>query len=107
MKATINLANTFHLGIAVKSDSALSCMRLQVASGAVVGSDPGRRGVCNWCIFINLMAYNAFISHSHTADGTLAAALQSALDSFAKHWYKLRALHLFRSQTNLAVNPAL
>jgi len=37
MKATINLANTFHLGIAVKSDSALSCMRLQVASGAVVG----------------------------------------------------------------------
>jgi hypothetical protein len=37
MKATINLANTFHLGIGVKPDSALSCMRLQVASGALVG----------------------------------------------------------------------
>jgi WD40 repeat protein len=53
------------------------------------------------------MAYNAFISYSHTADGTLAAALQSALHSFARPWYKLRALHIFRDQTNLAVNPAL
>ena len=53
------------------------------------------------------MAYNAFISYSHTADGPLAAALQSALHSFARSWYKLRALHIFRDQTNLAVNPAL
>jgi WD40 repeat protein len=53
------------------------------------------------------VAYNAFISYSHTADGTLAAALQSALHSFARPWYKLRALHVFRDQTNLAVNPAL
>src|SRR5271167_4775732 len=53
------------------------------------------------------MAYNAFISYSHTADGTLAAVLQSALHSFARPWYKLRALHIFRDQTNLAVNPAL
>ncbi|MGA7108107.1 MAG: TIR domain-containing protein [Terracidiphilus sp.] len=53
------------------------------------------------------MAYNAFISYSHTADVTLAATLQSALHSFAKPWYKLRALHIFRDQTNLAVNPAL
>src|SRR5580704_3878453 len=53
------------------------------------------------------MAYTAFISYSHTADGALAAAIQSALHSFAKPWYKLRALHIFRDQTNLAVNPAL
>jgi WD40 repeat protein len=53
------------------------------------------------------MVYNAFISYSHTADGGLAAALQSALHSFARPWYKLRALHIFRDQTNLAVNPAL
>jgi WD40 repeat protein len=53
------------------------------------------------------MAYNAFLSYSHTADSTLAAALQSALHRFAKPWYKLRALHVFRDQTNLAVNPAL
>ena len=53
------------------------------------------------------MAYNAFISYSHTADATLASALQSSLHSFARPWYKLRALHIFRDQTNLAVNPAL
>src|ERR1700733_5902774 len=53
------------------------------------------------------MAYNAFISYSHAADDTLAAALQSALHSFARPWYKLRALHIFRDQTNLAVNPVL
>jgi WD40 repeat protein len=53
------------------------------------------------------MAYNAFVSYSHTADSALAAALQAALHRFAKPWYKLRALHIFRDQTNLAVNPAL
>src|SRR5580693_6240688 len=53
------------------------------------------------------MSYNAFISYSHNTDNTLAAALQSALHRFAKPWYKLRALHIFRDQTNLAVNPAL
>src|ERR1700731_4410537 len=53
------------------------------------------------------MAYAAFISYSPTADGPLAAALQSALHSFARPWFKLRALHIFRDQTNLAVNPAL
>src|ERR1700728_3887627 len=53
------------------------------------------------------MAYNAFISYSHASDSALAAALQSALHRFAKPWYKLRGLHIFRDQTNLAVNPAL
>jgi WD40 repeat protein len=53
------------------------------------------------------MAYNAFISYSHAADGALAPSLQSALHRFAKPWYRLRAVHIFRDQTNLAVNPAL
>ena len=53
------------------------------------------------------MSYNAFMSYSHSADSALAAALQSALHRFAKPWYKLRGLHIFRDQTNLAVNPAL
>lgn len=56
---------------------------------------------------IKLMSYTAFISYSHASDSALASALQSALHSFAKPWYKLRALHIFRDQTNLAVNPAL
>ncbi len=53
------------------------------------------------------MPYSAFISYSHNTDSTIAGALQSALHRFAKPWYKLRALHIFRDQTNLAVNPAL
>ena len=53
------------------------------------------------------MTYNAFISYSHAVDETIATALQKSLHSFAKPWYKLRALHIFRDQTNLAVNPAL
>jgi WD40 repeat protein len=53
------------------------------------------------------MAYNAFISYSHASDSTVAGALQSGLHSFARPWYKLRALHIFRDQTNLAVNPGL
>lgn len=51
--------------------------------------------------------YNAFISYSHAADGEVAPALQHALHRLARPWYRLRALHVFRDQTNLAVNPDL
>ena len=51
--------------------------------------------------------YNAFMSYSHAADGRLAPALQSALHRFAKPWYRLRALHIFRDKTTLAVTPSL
>ena len=51
--------------------------------------------------------YNGFISYSHAADGKLAPALQSGLHRFAKPWYRLRALHIFRDKTNLSVNPHL
>jgi len=53
------------------------------------------------------VAYNAFISYSHAADGGLAPALQSALHRFAKPWYRLRALYVFRDKTSLSLNPAL
>ena len=53
------------------------------------------------------MFYNGFISYSHAADGKLAPALQSGLHRFAKPWYRLRALHIFRDKTNLSVNPTL
>lgn len=69
--------------------------------------DPDRRGGVQLVYLHKPDGYNAFISYNHIADGTLAAALQSALRTFAKPWYKLRALHIFRDQTNLAVNPAL
>ena len=48
------------------------------------------------------IAYDAFISYSHAADGKLAPALENALQRFAKPWYRRRALHLFRDQTSLS-----
>ncbi len=53
------------------------------------------------------MTYNAFLSYSHAADGKLAPALQSGLHRFAKPWYRLRTVHVFRDQTNLSVSPKL
>ena len=53
------------------------------------------------------MPYHAFMSYSHAADGRLAPALQSALHRFAKPWYRLRALRIFRDKTNLHVTPRL
>lgn len=53
------------------------------------------------------MKYDAFISYSHAADGTLAPALQSGLHRLAKPWYALRAVRVYRDQTNLAAAPAL
>ncbi len=48
------------------------------------------------------MGYDAFISYSHAADARLAPALQTALHRFAKPWWKLRAISVFRDETSLA-----
>ena len=53
------------------------------------------------------MAYDAFISYSHTADGELAPALQSGLQKLAKPWYRPRALRVFLDETVLSTNPHL
>ncbi len=53
------------------------------------------------------MGYAAFISYSHAEDRRLAAALQAALHRFAKPWYRLRALRVFRDDTNLAPSADL
>lgn len=53
------------------------------------------------------MRYDAFISYSHAADGRVAPALQSGLHRMARKWYRLRALHVFRDQTNLGAAPQL
>jgi len=49
----------------------------------------------------------AFISYSHAADGKLAPSLQRGLRGFAKPWYRLNALRVFRDQTSLSATPAL
>ena len=53
------------------------------------------------------LTYRAFISYSHAVDGHLAPALQSALHRFAKPWYRLRAIRVFRDKTGLSITPAL
>jgi hypothetical protein len=45
--------------------------------------------------------YKAFITYSH-ADLEVARALQAGLHAFAKPWHQLRAVRVFRDQTNLA-----
>jgi hypothetical protein len=42
--------------------------------------------------------YDAFISYSRLEDGWLAPALQSGLERFAKPWYRLRGLRVFRDK---------
>ncbi len=56
------------------------------------------------------MKYKAFLSYSRAADGKLAPALQSALQRFARPWYKrlqLHTLRVYRDETNLALSPHL
>jgi hypothetical protein len=53
------------------------------------------------------MKYNGFLSYSHAADGSLAPAVQSALHRFARPWYRLQTLSIFRDDTGLAVTPFL
>jgi hypothetical protein len=49
--------------------------------------------------------YDAFISYSHAADGTLAPMLQRALERYAIPWYRRPTLRIFRDETNLSVTP--
>jgi WD40 repeat protein len=51
--------------------------------------------------------HDAFISYSHAADVDLAPRLEAALQRFAKPWYRIRALHVFRDATNLNLSPHL
>jgi len=51
--------------------------------------------------------YDAFISYSHAWDRDLAHALQHALQSFGRPWYRPRSLKLFRDETNLTASPHL
>ena len=53
------------------------------------------------------LQYRAFLSYSHAADDRLGAILQSSLHRFAKPWYRVRAVNVFRDKTGLAVSPAL
>ena len=53
------------------------------------------------------MSYKAFLSYSHSEDAQLAPVLQDALHHFAKPWYRLRKIQVFRDKTSLSATPAL
>lgn len=53
------------------------------------------------------MSYKAFISYSHAADNQLAPTLESALRGFAKPFYRLRAMNIFRDKTSLHMTHEL
>jgi WD40 repeat protein len=50
-------------------------------------------------------AYDAFISYSHAADARLATALERGLERLARPWNRVRALSVFRDETDLTLNP--
>ncbi|MEU6117058.1 TIR domain-containing protein [Streptomyces sp. NPDC047117] len=52
-------------------------------------------------------AYDAFLSYSRAADGEVARGLQHGLHAFAKPWYRLRALRVFRDEGSLAASSQL
>jgi hypothetical protein len=51
--------------------------------------------------------FAAFLSYSRRADRDLAAALQHGLHTFAKPWYRPRALRVFRDDGTLGASSAL
>ena len=58
--------------------------------------------------FENGYKYNGFISYRHDANQReIARRLQIELHKFAKPFYRLRAVRLYRDETNLSLNPDL
>lgn len=51
--------------------------------------------------------YSAFLSYSQALDGMLADKLQSALQTYARPWYRARVRHIFRDRTDLSATPEL
>ncbi|WP_230689039.1 TIR domain-containing protein [Micromonospora sp. WMMC415] len=51
--------------------------------------------------------FDAFVSYSHALDGKLAPVVQGELERFAKPWYRMRALRVFRDAANLSASPGL
>ena len=51
--------------------------------------------------------FDAFISYSHAKDRSIAIALQGAVQTLGKPWYRRRSLRVFRDEGSLSANPAL
>jgi hypothetical protein len=51
--------------------------------------------------------YDAFLSYSQAADSQFAPFLQAAVQRFARPWYRLRTVRIFRDATGLTLTPEL
>jgi WD40 repeat protein len=51
--------------------------------------------------------YDAFLSYSQAADSRFAPFLQAAVQRFARPWYRLRTVRIFRDATGLTLTPEL
>jgi WD40 repeat protein len=51
--------------------------------------------------------WDAFISYARSASTREAQRLQTAIQTFAKPWYRLRAVRIFRDDSSMSANPAL
>ena len=51
--------------------------------------------------------YGALISYSHAASAEVARGLQKWLQTYAKPWWRWRAVNVFRDETDLTAAPAL
>jgi hypothetical protein len=80
-------------------------MAASLGDGKEIAGPPGRIGR-NRAGHENAR-YDAFVSYSHQQDRVLAEALQAELQTFARPWYRPRALRIFRDETNLSAAPGL
>lgn len=55
----------------------------------------------------SVFPYKAFFSYSHQVDNQLSPAVQIALQTFAKPWYRKRSFEVFRDETGLTMTPSL
>ncbi|MFI9833030.1 toll/interleukin-1 receptor domain-containing protein [Streptomyces sp. NPDC051913] len=51
--------------------------------------------------------FDAFISYNQKADRVRAEALRTGLHHFARPWYRLRAVRVFRDESSLSASPGL
>jgi hypothetical protein len=51
--------------------------------------------------------WDAFLSYSRSASGSLAVALERGIEQFARPWNHLRACNVFRDDSSMSANPAL
>jgi len=54
-----------------------------------------------------LAQWDAFISYARSASTLEAQRLQTAIQTFAKPWYRLRAVRIFRDDSSMSASPAL